>query len=42
MIPGQRIGPARDISGCVDLRNTGLEVLNTVQPELSVNPVSVL
>jgi len=27
MVPGQRIGPARDISGCVDLRNAALEVL---------------
>src|SRR5260370_11575077 len=27
LVPGQRIGPARDISGCVDLRNAGLKVL---------------
>src|SRR5260370_26820431 len=27
MAPGERIGPARDISGCVDLRNARLEVL---------------
>jgi len=27
MVPGPRIEPARDISGCVDLRNAGLEVL---------------